>query len=747
MAFSDEIQKVSSERFVIARLEPARFINDDLSNPSSNVYTTTLTGFIVSKVQRSGADLTEVADTPNSNGEWNFNESTGVLTIYSTSAPNTTTNVFVVFHYLFYSTDYDREYPEDVTSGDTRLWQGRITKVPSVSQSIKNGITSAQITSSTSNLSLANADDSFQSYLGLNDSFANKSASSWMVVNNQIQKIFEGKITAISAQGENVTINLNDSLNIILNEPAYLGEDVEDVVASTSKYSNLRKSDIGKPIPIIYGRSSKYNLTQASRQLSTDIAIAFGYRSYLDYDSPFKGINTDTTTSSPLAKNWDLCRVPIGVNLYSKTFDSGDFPQNVTFEEIQRQNSAVSETQLGVVSRGGIVLSGFDYDIEIGDTMQYTHSGTDYDAVITGIQFSTTPDETTIYFVSEQVTTSSPLTITAAEITANPSIVIWNSGASETYDHGVRLKRDAFILIPNRDYTWSYETLNNSKLIKVALTSTWASTEIHIDNLTPDISAADRKTFFVTSSSNDMELVYKIHTDDALSNHSDAVKHIVESNGLSTESTSFAASQSDFDADVQMSIPLAGETSYSPLKTYIEIIMRSALSTIYSDSDSKIVYKIFEAPSTGGTFIDENIFTKPLDASLDYRDITTSYRWFNNNVPHYGIYTNSYITDATSQNYVAQHLHQTSKSEDIEHVLRDITKDSRYLLYVDVKKNRFVTYSFVTTSINLLTDILNDIDLNDSKIFGSDVQVDTKVISYTKDSDETQITVTDLLGL
>lgn len=758
MTFQDEIQKVCSQRFVLARLEPARFINDFLSNPSPNIYTMSLPGFVISKVQRSGSDLTKVT-TPSSNGQWSFDESTGLLTIYSTSAPNTTDNVFVVFYYLFYATDYDREYPQDVTSGDSRLWQGRITKAPSVSQSVNNIASSFVVTSSTSTLAIANGDHVFESKLTDKDSFANKNADTWIVVNDEIQKTFTGKIVSINLTRDTITINLNDVLNLAINETPFLGDTIDQALATVDEYPDVRGEDRNKPIPMIFGRTNQFETSKGNVFGSTPVYI-------MSTESKYVGINTDTTivTADDEQMEFVLCRIPLHTSLSTATPIGFVNPSDVQFEHITELGNS---NGLGLRSAAdGIRFSGDVTDeIDIGRTFTYTTANGTFNAVVSSVDYLSGPDQTSVGFYSDQKTFpatvigGSDIRVTAVSFTANPTVMISNLSSKDlspnaTDNDGNDEPSGEWLPLPSTHYTTSVTTQNNSKIVKITFSSNWHTEILQRDRLVNSSSSSFdtsiNQKFLpkdLDESYNDMTVHFKIYTDNAISNHSDVLKYIVEGQGLSVDTASFTSAKSAFDADTLFSIPFVDSLGdLKPLKTYLERILISSIGLIYADTDANIVYKLLDAPSAGDTITDNEYLSGSLSVSLSYRDIVNSIVYKNEHEPLKGFYS-QYDGSITDKNDVAKHLHTSEKTSFIDHVLADISTDSRYQKLLELRSERFVNYKFSTSAQCLLKNIFDDITISDPSVLGGSGSVNTKITQFTKDDDKVSITVSDLLGL
>ena len=742
MTFADEIEKIASTRFSLVRLEPARQINEIWTPIGGGLYEYAFTE-VVSRILENGNALTKSSGVLSS-GQWNQDDVTKKVTIYP-SDPNATS---VMFYYLFYTSDYDRLYPIDVTSGDTVCWNGRILSDPSVTQSINNLANSFTLTTSTSNVTFENSDSKFQDYLTDNDSFANKNAASWVVVNSEIKKIFTGKIMGASLGENDFSVKLNDALSIAINETPYLGDTLDQSIANDITYPDIYGPDKNRVIPVIFGRSTQNQIVSGSSP-----------HSIISDETKYTAINTDTTTNG---KNWALCRIPISVSLNSSTPTGASFPQDVTaynFNILQP-----SSTFLGAFTFGssGIIFTGDKTDeIEIGDTFTYTTGDGTFNAVVTGAVYSSGPNTTTMRFVSDQTVETDAgfarITVTSISFTGIPCVMI-KTRAKQTTSGTTGDNNDDpipyFLAIPGKHYTTSVTNLTNTKLVSITFLSGWEDTVFHADRILNASSATFDNTidqFFLPydnaeADHNQNKIIYKIRTDEAMSNHSDVLKYILESSEIETDAVSFAEAKSGFDADVQFSIPYIGQRTPEPLNTYIGSLLESTIGAIYSDIDGVVKYKLFDLPSVGDV-IDENTYLKgSMSISLTYRDIVTRIIWSNDHEPEPGFYS-IYNCSASEENDDARQLHETVKTSFIKHVLKDITIDDRYKKLLSLRSERFVNYKYTTAASSLLNDILDNINISDPRVLGGSGSVDTKITAITKDDDTVTITVSDLLGL
>ncbi len=99
MTVAAQAAKASTERFTLVRLEPARHVSTELVSQGSGVYTLVYDRPI-ERVTRNGNALTEVSTVTN-NDEWHYDEATTTLTVKLASAPSSSTNVIVIFFYVF----------------------------------------------------------------------------------------------------------------------------------------------------------------------------------------------------------------------------------------------------------------------------------------------------------------------------------------------------------------------------------------------------------------------------------------------------------------------------------------------------------------------------------------------------------------------------------------------------------------------------------------------------------------------
>lgn len=248
----------ATEKFNLVRLEPARSVEGSLSLSSGTTYTMTFAFNPVSKVEVNGTAYTLVSGTPSS-GEYSYTESTRLLTINLGAA--LTTQVVVVYYYLFYSADKDRKTYQNPLDSNTseRRWQPRISRNPAFDINLTN-IIDGRLSFSASSLELHNEDNDFQQYLTANDSFFRKQITIWLCLDNteNVSLAYRGYINRLTV-GEKVSIEYFDELSK-LSDIFYSNSNILSSTYNTTDFSNLFPNHEGRPIRKLYSQISKYEV-------------------------------------------------------------------------------------------------------------------------------------------------------------------------------------------------------------------------------------------------------------------------------------------------------------------------------------------------------------------------------------------------------------------------------------------------------------------------------------------------------
>lgn len=566
MSYSSIKTNQTSQKFIMARIEPARFVNDDLSLDSGTTYTMTFP-FVISKVVEQGVELTEVSSSP-STGEYSFNESTGLLTVNLNSAVSSS-NAVIVYYYLFYTIEKFRTIGVDPESPTTDLkdWEPKIQSSPLIRQTIKN-IVDGQLTISSSNLSIINDNGDFNQYLTVNDSFYNKKIKIWHCLEDisNIQKIFEGVITGVTVKRTIVNISVKDNLDLLSNK-ATMGD--TEIYYNDDDFTKVQPGFIGNPVRYYFGSVSRYdtipetvtNLTDAQR---------------LDPDKMDEAVCTDYTTDITTSNNreWTIGRV--GSN---GTTDFSFSPSSVDNTDA---NFTRLDTDAATVAK-----------IHIGDTFEITGSGTYRERVYY-------VDRSNYYvYITKQASVIATDTVQTNDC---PSLVIADLSGNYYYP------------LYGRDYTAATSTTSGgNKLITVTFTNNFEANHAGLTTLDPGIN----------------KVYFKIKPNSSYQNQATVLKEMLDQAGLTTNSSSFTTAGTTLNVNAAFSIPLYDETDYSQYYKYVQKICQSTLGYIYLNNSFEITYELLSTISASTDITDTEIIANSSYYKIDYNDIVTQFVAYN----------------------------------------------------------------------------------------------------------------------
>lgn len=565
MTYSTLKTNQTSQKFILARVEPARFVNDLLTLDTGTTYTMTF-NYKISKVVEQGTELTEVSSSP-STGEWSI-DSNNLLTVNLNNAVSST-NAVVVYYYLFYTIEKFRVIGVDPETPATDLqeWEPKIIKSPNIKQSIKNVI-DGKLSISSSNLEIVNNNGDFNQYLTNDDSFYNKTIKVWHCLDDttNIQKIFEGKIVSVSVRRTAVNLSIRDNLDL-LSSKASMGD--TEIYYNEDDFTSVQSSNIGSPVRYYFGSVTRYdtipetvtNLTTAQRLDPTkmDEAVCTNF-------------TTDLTTSNN--REWTIGRTGSnGTNNFSFSPSSVD-NTDANFTRLDTDAATVAK-------------------IHIGDTFEITGSGTYRERVYY-------VDRTNNYiYITKQASVVATDTIQTNDC---PSIVITD------------LSGNYYYCLYGRDYTAATSsTTGGNKLIKITFTNNFETNHAGLTTLDPG--------------TNRVYFKFKPNVSDQ--NQSDVLKEIIEKSGMTTNASSFTTAGTTLNVNAAFSIPYWDQTDYKEYNKYAEKLCQSTLGYIYLNNSFEIAYKLFDTISASTNITDIEVINNTANYYISYFDIVTQFIAYN----------------------------------------------------------------------------------------------------------------------
>lgn len=697
MALSDELAKLSSERYCLIKVTPSLRLNTLLSVKSGTTYTCTFTNrFEVSSVKVDGTAYTESTTVNPAASKYYYNIDSGVFEINFNAAIGTK-QAILFFNLRFTDSEYsvfDENGVKDALS--SYAWQCRVGNPPEFEVSVKDmlaGVTSI----SASSFTVLNDDAWMHSYVGGEYSYFNKDCTVWLCVNNLVSAKFSGNIKDINQTGDDYSLTIYDYM-YKLNEPCLMGDTNEDAIINRTTYTQCDLSKVGNVIPYVIGTS------QFAYVSSNGVIGANLY--FFDTSKTLEAtcISTDSLT-------WALCR-------------SGTIGQKVTSYGTV---SAITEGGLaynygsGTANRRQAVIdTSADNNIELHDTVELIKGGTTYQGVVLDIL-----DKTSIYAMMESGTPAGAYT----SVTGNPD-----------YSVGLMLVQGSYTFFPlvTDDYQITTTTLaSGNKLYKIVFTAGFTGRH-------PGSTAIN----FLTD-----KLYFRYTEDIATTNNtkqSKALTRVLEGAGMTVDATSFANTEVWATlSNVAMSIPGIGESSVGTFAKYAGDILKSTLGYIYKDNSTLTVkYKLFLAPSSANLILSNEILD--LSVSFNGSDMAQNVRAYADSV--YNISTefsgsSPDLFSASLSSSKAKYLHGLTNQVSILSVFYYVSNTLYRHTYYAENVQTFVTFSTASKFSNL--NIGDDVAISDARIPGSKTTYAgyscslLKIIGIKYGSDKITFTTTD----
>lgn len=565
MTFSSLKTDQSTQKFVLVKIEPARYVNDLLSLDSGTTYTMTFS-YKISKVVEQGVELTEVSSSP-STGEWSI-DSNNLLTVNLNNAVSSS-NAVVVFYYLFYTIEKFRVIGVDPETPNTDLqeWEPKIVRSPGIKQTIKN-IINGQLSISSSTLEIINDNGDFNQYLTNDDSFYNKKIQVWHCLEDttNIQKIFEGRVTNLSVARTRAIISIKDNLDLLA-RPATMGD--TEIYYNNDDFTNVIPSKIGTPVRYYFGSVSRYDTIPETVTNLTDAQK-------LDPDLMEEAVCTNYTTDITPSNNRDWTIGRVGSNGTT----------NFSFSPSSVDNTDANFTRLD--TDAATVAK-----IHIGDTFEITGSGTYRERVYY-------VDRTNNYvYITKQ---GSVVATDTVQTNNCPSIVITDNSGNRYY------------CLYGRDYTASTSTTSGgNKLIDITFVNNFEANHAGLTALDPGV--------------NNVYFKIKPNASDQL--HSKVLKEILDQSGMSTNAASFTTAGTTLAVNAAFSIPTLREQDYNSYFRYAERICQSTLGYIYLNNSFEIAYELFDTISASNSITDTEIILGSATYRVEYQDIATQFIAYN----------------------------------------------------------------------------------------------------------------------
>jgi hypothetical protein len=713
--YSTVKNNLASAKIILVRMKPARYITASLANTSGKTWGMTFPFDNCPALTVDGLAYTkEYTGTP-ADREFYFNETTKQVLINLTTdetigGGGVLTNIVIANYYLFYTNDIGRylsEDPED-SSTNLRYWEPRVIGIPSFELS-QDSIIDGFFTIGSTSLKLKNGDDNFQQYLSDDDSFNRKEVKIWHCLNKaeNIKKFYFGFTVKLSLDNSSVTITIDDAFSALKNK--YLCNTTS--TGSTFNNSNftVESTEKDKPILKLFSYSSK---TSTVDNFSEKYTVAQHItlqpvQDYYIFTDAWKATNVsyNSTRSTSNNRTWACCKTinsTIDINVASVAADGSLIKVGVLATLYFTPGDNIYITK-------GVNTYYRYYVIEVDATNGYIYLSGDIANIDTDCQL--------------HIPAISVVQITVGNDASGKEVVIQCA-------YGI-------------DY--SLTVIDNILCIKFS-TNFESTYEIAAYEIAAGLSPNADIKFRAYSIGDDLE---PVHT----GTHATAVKQILEFCGLTVNSASITQAKSDCLSNSEFTIPYWSESEVPTCQDILEKILKCTLGYLVLNDDFEIEYKIAQAPSSSTELGDNEIVEDSFSQEIDYADIYDTVVFFNDHISYIFNDRNKvkrFVKD-TSANLVetpkTTYLHGVSSINYFQHVL---TEDSVYRVRTNIAAllaNRKLFLNLKTKGINFESLIGDDFKITSSKIIGSAGYKTAKILKINKSGIDTELRLSDLLGL
>ena len=710
----------NSERFMLVRFTPARCIDAALASVGGGVYQMTWTQ-PVAQITVNGSPLTLVT-TLTGNNQYTFNEATNVLQVQLASAPNDTSNVVILFYYLFFTSGMAIMANQDPLDSSTplRQWAPRIVQTPELRQSMRN-IIAGVFTLDTSSVQLANTDGFFNQWFSPDDSFKFKDIDVWQGMRAfagnapDFQRVYKGKLNSPTLTDQVATFSIYDAFSG-LQQPALMGDDPLKVYVSlgSGSYPSADPSFVGSIVPYHVGRFSYFKTKYVN------VPTIPKPRGDLDPDnlpqafcSNYDVTNILTSTN----RQWTLGRCSPDGSMRSFALPlpssnarrhSGSGTGYETWEYLPSEFAAL--------------------DVAVGDCFLMNDSGVNFYAWIDSIYGPIAALFGDYFLDIALMTAGTPAGGTTIVTTyPDPAIVIVDENGLEYHP------------APGRDFTTSETTLSSGNvLVQINFATNFeanlTTTNFYPANFPSPLNPQKHKVY------------YRLRPNVTnYTKHGDALKRIMSIAGLTPNAATFAAANTALPLNLAVSIPNVGETSLRNYIDYAEDILASTLGIVSLDSSAQVQYALLSAPSSTNQVDDTNIQTGSYSIAVTYDDVVTQLVAENPHNANSFIVTYSPSPYEVRTNYKALYLHGVSNSVVFTHCLETIT--SRIDEIMAAKSNRLATYQFDVSTLLVDAKLGDDVLISNKFLLGSDTTRAVRLILLDRTDDKSRCAGVDLQGV
>lgn len=706
MSFASLTEKIASYRTSLVRVSIRRDVTASISSLGGGTYGMTFNMPIKSAYY--GNTLLTKVTTLSGNNQFTHNEATGAFVMQLSSFEND----MYLDYYMFFTSNEGVSWYETPTdsASSMRDWEPRLTDDPTISASVED-ILQGVFSISEISIGLVNVDRYFQDYFTSQDSWSNGDCEVWFYIDSpdNIQKVYNGKISDVSFGDKDINLSVYDSLSK-LDQPAYMGDEAATCILGgpNSYFTQVKSSSIGKSIKYLLGKSTPYN--EYTHQIDSPNTSRFINKGLEAHCSNFDNGNDE----------FILCRT-----------------NSTGIKQITHSAPTSSLNPADSYNDYNLFYNFASHNLEIGDTVQmFQAPSTTYYGYVCHIGAFT--------WLGNNYNVAIRLPTSYVPTTLDSTLVAPGSHGGNPI---VGLLRNNVIypLMAGYDYDYDYITLPSGNLLHgITLISGWEN------NDRPDPVAEYTGTESTLTSidpfnvENDV-IFFKFTRNSSQNNHADCVKELCESAGMTTNTTSFTAAESALNVEASLMIPGYDSDSFESYREYIERIVVGAPGYVYLNLDNEVCYTVIDTLSSTETIDNDVIIDNSIDVSHTYKDLLNDITFINKDFIDDTIIASATSPVDTVSDIDSKRLHGFNRAKTIEHSLLSITGQSSSILSIRSKPQTIYALKTATKHLNAV--IGSDVTIENDQVLGGSGSVVAKIIGYQKTIDNVTLKLTTLEGV
>jgi hypothetical protein len=716
MTFQSAAELPASERFMLVRVTPRKFIGVGVS-VGGGQYTFNI-----------GTGLNVSAVTVNQNNEPTWSYSSGVLTVTSATNLTLSQNIVTIDHDLYLTSTKVRN-----TSGISGVpdaeWLPLLASQPSFSQTMRN-IAEGIFSLSNTDIEIISTDRLIQALLADDSSLSKAPVTVWVCIDDVTtnRRIFDGEVGAVSYSYGKAVLQVLDVFNRLRD------------TANFGSFSHITTGqNQNTVVPFVMGKSSPFAVNNGWRHVTAEgsppartLHLKEGNNGILI--SPSNPTKDSTTTwvlgrciggvrrinFGTLIGNtyYHVINTPISVDytFYNKAEDpdySFTEPKTyyifdtIAFVQLQNINDFTGQigdyipnSYIGGSTYDGGWVCGFGANLYGSYNLAIALQRFNY-----GQNFNDSPVSS--YY-------SGTLSLPNGVI---PSMSVWVE-AGDSLSYNAKVSYEALQITENRNLRFG--TCSRYLPFTLSETNTYTLNGETIKRIDVTVPASGEVNI------GGSQLKYRFSPASEMT-HGNALKFIVKSAGLETNDATFTQADADLSANVALTIPMKGASSFDNYLNAAQSVTTSTLGILRLNESRQVEYELIKNPSlltVDSTKTTLNMLAGDTRSDVQYQDVLTTVNF--ENVQMIGQAEFDGGGARSSVDFPkARQLHRMEKTKTIEHCLTSI--QSRKAAIAGYLSSPTVEYSLATASEDLATKIGDVVEITNSAV-ASDQQTTVGIV-------------------